>query len=145
TGTTGTAGAAKILVCPTGSDHQSSGDVAIIALVGVLGAGASAVGAISTVRHFVDPYWTPIHQGLLKVPLGAIAAVLGVVSVEAGLEGGAGGATSQGGLLLLAFVLGYSQQLLTRIVDTRGSQVREGLSGERSHRWSVPDASFSRL
>jgi hypothetical protein len=31
-----------------------------------------------------------------------------------------------------AFIFGYSQQILTRIVDSRGSEVREGLAGDRA-------------
>jgi hypothetical protein len=127
--------AAKAEICPTAPRGvERGGDVLLIALFGAVGAGVSAIGAISNLRHLVDPYGTPIWQGLLKVPIGAIAAVIGVLAVEGGLEPSAGVVNSQGGLLLLAFVFGYSQQILTRIVDNRGSEVREGLTGERTGR-----------
>jgi hypothetical protein len=80
----------------------------------------------------VDPYQTPIWQGLLKLPIGAFTALLGVLAVEQGLDAGAGIPTSQGGILFMAFVFGYSQLILTRAVDTRGSQIRAGLSGQRA-------------
>jgi hypothetical protein len=115
--------------CPTGSDAPTGGDVMLLAGIGAIAAGISAIAAISTVGSLVDPFSTPIYQGLLKIPVGAIAAILGVLAIEEGLEAGAGVPTTQGGIIFLAFVFGYSQQLLTRIVDNRGSQIRAGLSG----------------
>jgi hypothetical protein len=119
------------MVCPAGGGSPSGGDILIVALFGALGAGISAISAISTLRHIVDPYLTPIHQGLLKVPIGALASVLGVMGVGSGVVTGIPVIDGQGAILFLAFLFGYSQQLLTRIVDERGSRVRQGLSGER--------------
>ena len=65
----------------------------------------------------------------LKIPVGAFTAVMGVLAIEEGLDVGAGIPTTQGGILFLAFIFGYSQQLFTRMVDARGSRIRAGLAG----------------
>ena len=75
-------------VCATGSTDPQPGDVALVALVGAIAAGFSAV-ADARLRPLVDPYRTPIVQGLLKVPTGAFTALLGVLAVEQGLQAGA--------------------------------------------------------
>lgn len=118
-------------VCPTGGAAASGGDVMLVALIGGIAAGISAVAAISTLAPLADEYQTPILQGLLKIPIGAFTAILGVLAIEGGLDAGAGVPTSQGGILFLAFVFGYSQQIVTRMVDARGSQIRAGLTGQR--------------
>lgn len=119
-------------VCATGSADPQPGDVALVALVGAIAAGFSAVAGIARLRPLVDPYRTPIVQGLLKVPTGAFTAMLGVLAVEQGLQAGAGLPASQGGMLFLAFLFGYSQQIVTRFVDSYGSQIRAGLAGQRT-------------
>jgi hypothetical protein len=119
-------------VCVSGSPSPTAGDVALVALIGAIAAGFSAVAGVANLRPLVDPYRTPIVQGLLKVPTGAFTAVLGVLAVEQALQASAGLPSSQGGMLFLAFVFGYSQQLVTRFVDTYGAQIRAGLAGQRT-------------
>lgn len=119
----------RLPICPTGRTNPTGGDVALVALIGTIAAGVSAVAAVSSLGSLIDPFHTPIWQGLLKIPIGAFTAVLGVLAVEEGLDAGAGIPTTQGGILFLAFVFGYSQQLFTRMVDARGSRIRAGLAG----------------
>ena len=125
--------AAGAPVCATGFTGPTSGDVALIALIGAIAAGFSAVAGIAHLRPLVDPYQTPVVQGLLKVPTGAFTALLGVLAVEQGLQASAGVPASQGGMLFLAFVFGYSQQLVTRFVDAYGSEVRAALAEQQAH------------
>lgn len=119
-------------ICAAGFAGPTPGDVALVALIGAIAAGFSAVANVSKLRPLVDPYNTPVFQGLLKVPTGAFTAVLGVLAVEQGLQASAGLLSSQGGMLFLAFVFGYSQQLVTHFVDSYGAEVRSKLAGERS-------------
>jgi hypothetical protein len=61
-------------------------------------------------------YALPVAQGLLKIPFGAITAMLGIIllSTQTSLAGILG---SQAGLLTTAAVFDYSQQLFTRLID----------------------------
>lgn len=119
----------RLPVCPTGQNTPTGGDVMLVALIGMIAAGVSAVASISNLGSLIDPFHTPIWQGMLKIPVGAFTAVLGVLAIEEGLDAGAGIPTTQGGILFLGFVFGYSQQLFTRVVDARGSRIRAGLVG----------------
>ncbi len=126
-------------VCASGFRGPTHGDVALVALIGAIAAGFSAVANVSNLRPLVDPYRTPLFQGLLKVPTGAFTAVLGVLAVEQGLQASAGLPSSQGGMLFLAFVFGYSQQLVTRFVDSYGAEIRSRLAGQRTRGGASPD------
>jgi hypothetical protein len=119
-------------ICASGFPNSTPGDVALVALIGAIAAGFSAVANVTKLRPLVDPYQTPMFQGLLKVPTGAFTAVLGVLAIEQGLQATAGLSSSQGGMLFLAFVFGYSQQLVTHFVDSYGAEIRTNLAGERT-------------
>jgi hypothetical protein len=125
-------------ICPTGQTAPSGGDAVLVAFIGAIAAGMSAVAAVSKLGPTIDPYSSPLAQSLLKIPLGCLTAVLGVMTLERGLDVGAGLPTSQGGILFVAFVFGYSQELLTRIVDARGAQIRGMLDGRTSAGSRIP-------
>ncbi|PPK70110.1 hypothetical protein V5P93_001013 [Actinokineospora auranticolor] len=109
------------LVCATGATVPTSGDVWWLQLVGMLGASIAVVVLLLRTKPSVVPYTLTPYQAIVKILLGAIFAVVGVLMLRAGVfpdlvEGHAG-------LLLFALVLGYSQEVGTRMLDNFADQV----------------------
>jgi len=72
-------------------------------------------------------YSLSVAQGLLKIPFGAITALLGIilVSTQSSVSGLLG---SQAGLITAAVVFGYSQQLFTRLIDRQATGLLKAAS-----------------
>jgi hypothetical protein len=68
----------------------------------------------------------------LKVPLGALTAFTGVLIIQSGLIAGICPTGVKRPGSRLAVVFGYSQQLLTSLVDNRAKSVVNSTSGERN-------------
>jgi hypothetical protein len=111
-------------ICPT-SEHggPSGGDIAIVELLGVLGAAAAAGIAIRRIRGTSTPYSVPIVLAVFKLPAGAFAAFMGLLLLHAGFVPGFSALDSQGEILGYALVFGFSQELATRLVDQRAQAV----------------------
>ncbi|MBM7772080.1 hypothetical protein JOD54_002284 [Actinokineospora baliensis] len=107
--------------CPTGGATPTSGDVWWLQLMGMLGASIAVVVLLLRTKPSVVPYTLTPYQALVKVLLGSILSVIGVLILRAGLLTDV--VTSQAALLTFALVLGYSQQVGTRLLDTFADQV----------------------
>jgi hypothetical protein len=101
-------------IAPTGSD------VLFVALVGAAAGSLSGVLSINRLQGTSTPFAVPLALTVLKVPAGALSAVLGVLLLRAGLDIGI---TSSGAVLRWAILFGASQQLLTRLADLQGQAV----------------------
>jgi hypothetical protein len=117
------------LNCPTGSGaaRPNGGDVLLVALVGLLGGALAAVVSIRSLKLSTTPYDVPVALAMLKIPLGAFTAILGLVAIRGELVPGLSSLDSQGQILAYALVLGYAQQLLTRLLDQQAHTLLEGL------------------
>lgn len=112
------------VVCPSGERQTpSAGDVLIVAGLGALGGSLAALVAIRNLRGTSTPYDLPIALAVLKVPSGALTAVAGLLLLGGGFAPGFSDLDSQRQILAYALVLGYAQQILTRLVDERGQSV----------------------
>lgn len=111
-------------ICPLGKSNNRS-DVFIVELIGAAGAAVSAVVSLSRSQSVEDPYMVHVAQAVLKVSLGGITAVLGLLLLFAApgfrLE-------SQWQILSYAVVFGYSQQLFTRLIDSKGVELQKAAS-----------------
>lgn len=113
------------LVCPTGRAAASAGDVALVELVGLIGAAVAAARAVSGSTRPAAPYSVVVGLALLKTVLGAITAVLGVWFLRAGFVPGVDDVDSQAEILVYAVVFGYAQQVLTQLIDRRAEATTE--------------------
>ncbi|OIJ63883.1 hypothetical protein [Streptomyces mangrovisoli] len=111
-------------VCPLGGEPNPS-DILIIELVGAAGATVSAVYSLARQQRVENPYMVLIGQAILKVSLGGITALLGLLLLFAtpGFE-----ANTSWQILAYAAVFGYSQQLFTRLIDSKGDEVQKAAS-----------------
>jgi hypothetical protein len=119
-------------VCPSGQDPSSgvstpreptNKDVAIVAGMGLLGGALAAAFAIRKVRGTSTPYDVPLALAILKVPTGALTAVVGIVLLGGGFVPGFSELDSQRQILAYALIFGYAQQLATRLIDNQAQNI----------------------
>jgi hypothetical protein len=101
----------------------ASGDVTLVALLGMLGGGLSGAIAIRHLQGSSTPYDVPVALSLLKLPSGAISALIGLLFVRGGFVPGLSQLDSQPQILAYAFVFGIAQQLVTRLVDRQAQDI----------------------
>ncbi|WP_371781552.1 hypothetical protein [Streptosporangium subroseum] len=110
-------------ICPTGGLAPSSGDVPLVALIGMLGAALATAASISTRSELSTRYSLAVVQNLLKAPAGVATAVLGLLILNSGFVPGFSGLGSQPAILVWAMAFGYGQQIVTRFVDQRADSL----------------------
>ena len=105
------------LICAGGRATSGPADVWLTQLMGAGGALVSTVVLLLLRRPSLSPYILVGYQALIKVLLGALLAVIGVLALGAGLGDGLIGLRNQPAVLVAAVVFGYAQQLGTRLLD----------------------------
>jgi hypothetical protein len=117
------------LNCPTasGTTGPSSGDVLVVALLGLLGGALAASMSVRNLKGTTSPYDVPVALAVLKVPLGAFTAVLALVAIRADFVPGLSSLDSQEQILAYALVFGFAQQLFTRLLDQQAQTLLEHL------------------
>jgi hypothetical protein len=98
-------------------------DALLIEFVGLLGASLAATTGLRRIRGTAGPYSLPVALALLKVPSGALTAFLGLQLVRAQFVPGLSALDSSAQIVAWAIVLGYAQQLFTRVVDQQAENV----------------------
>jgi hypothetical protein len=99
------------------------GDVTLVALLGVLGGGLSSAVALRHLQGSSTPYDVPVALSLLKLPSGALSALVGLLFVRGGFVPGLSQLDSQPQILGYAFLFGISQQLITGLVDKQAQDI----------------------
>lgn len=134
-------GAPPTWVCPTG-EHPwnkdtptvegptSKHDVLVVLLLGVLGGALSAAVSIRGLTGSATPYDVPLALAALKVPLGALTALGGLIALQGEFVPGLSELDSQGQILAYALVFGYAQQLLSGLLDRRAQSLMEAAPGK---------------
>jgi hypothetical protein len=105
------------------------GDLALIEFVGVIAALVASVVALRNMRGTSTPYSLPVALAMLKIPLGALTAVLGLLLMSGGFVPGLSALDSSAQVLAWALIFGFSQQLLTRLVDQRAHSLLDNVGG----------------
>jgi hypothetical protein len=99
----------------------SSWDYALVMMVGMIAATLSAAAALSGLRAAGGPYDMVLPLFLLKVPAGALTAVLGLLLVQGGFVPGLTALDSPSQIIAWGAVFGAAQQLFTRSIDRHGA------------------------
>jgi hypothetical protein len=134
---------ARRLVCPTGESGfpaqadfdavvagtVSSWDVPLIELFGLIAACIAATVAFRRVRGTNTPYGLPATLALLKLPLGALTALLGLNLMRANFIPGLSALDSSAQIIGWAVVFGYAQQAFTQVVDRRTQDLLDDVGG----------------
>lgn len=134
---------AYMVVCPTGSQDAPAsteldqnfaavsawGDYLVVEIVGLVAAGVAAASALRKIRGTSTPYPVPVALAALKLPAGALTAVLGLLLMRGGFVPGLTSLDSSAQIIAWAVIFGYSQELFTKWVDRQGQRVLESVRG----------------
>jgi hypothetical protein len=99
------------------------GDVTLVALLGLLGGGLSATVSLRGLQGTSTPYDVPVALALLKLPSGALSALIGLLFVRGEFVPGLSQLDNQPQILAYAFLFGIAQQLVTRLVDQQAQDI----------------------
>jgi hypothetical protein len=108
--------------CPTGSRHPTGGDVFVVEVLGLFAAAITGAVAIRKLRGTSTPYAVPLASIVLKLPIGALTALGGLMLLRAGF-GPSLTALNQAQVSAYALVFGASQQLFMQFVDKQAKSV----------------------
>jgi hypothetical protein len=113
---------------PPGPGKQSRrlpapGDVSLVALLGLLGGALTTAIAMRKLQGSSTPYGIPIGLGLLKLPSGALSAIIGLLLIRGAFIPGLSQLDNQPQILAYAFIFGIAQHLVTRLVDRQAEDI----------------------
>jgi len=121
-----------VRACPTSQGltaHPRGADILVVGVLGALGGALAATLSIRNLKGTSTPYDVPVALAALKVPMGALTAILGLVAIQGDFIPGLTELDSQGQILAYALVFGFAQQALSRLLDKQAQTLLEGLPG----------------
>jgi hypothetical protein len=104
-------------------------DYPVVELLGLIAAALAAAAGVRGIRGTSTPYGVPVALALLKLPTGALTAVLGLIAMRGEFVPGLSALDTPGQILAWAVAFGYAQQLFTRFVDRRAQTVLDDVGG----------------
>lgn len=103
-----------------GNQQQSYIEIAlVVSLFGALGAVISSVPSLARTSGTWNPFNLPLYQMVVKVALGPLFALIGMILLESGVISNIQAPKSLSDLLVWALAFGIAQQAVTRVIDTR--------------------------
>jgi hypothetical protein len=130
------------VVCPTGRAPLDGDvddviaatvdrwDIPLIEIVGVVTAGVTGALAVRRLRGSSSPFGVPVALIALKLPTGALTALLGLMLMRGGFVPGLSALDTSPQILAWAVVFGGSQQLFTGLVDRQAQTVLDAVGGK---------------
>lgn len=115
--------------CPTGADAQPW-DVLFIQGFGLIAAAVSGAASLRNVRGTSTPYGLPLALAVLKLPAGALTAVLGLQLMRGGFVPGLSDLDNPAQIVAWAITFGAAQQLFTGLVDRQAQTVLDDVGGQ---------------
>ena len=116
-------------VCPSSSylAEPSRIDLAIVAMMGLLGGALSASIAVQQMPGTSTQYSVPLALTILKLPAGAMTAIIGLILVRGAFIPGLSNLDTQGQILAWSVLLGFAQHLVTRTIDHKAQNILDGI------------------
>ena len=108
-------------------DDAGRWDILLLEGIGLLAAGVAGAASLRGIRGTSTPYSVPVAAAVLKLPTGALTAVLGLILMRGGFVPGLSALDTSAQIVAWAILLGYSQQLLTRFVDRHAQTVLDSV------------------
>jgi hypothetical protein len=102
-------------------------------VVGLVAAAVAAAAALRQINGTSTPFAVPVALAVLKLPTGALTAVLGLLLMRGQFVPGLSNLDTSAQIVAWAVVFGYAQQLFTRLVDERGQAVLQAVGGPENH------------
>jgi len=110
-------------------DAVSGWDIFLIELVGLVAAALAGATTLRKARGTSTPYGVPIAVAVLKLPSGALTALLGLLFIRGGFVPGLSALDSPAQIIAWAVIFGYAQQLFTHMVDNQAHSVLDAAGG----------------
>ena len=104
-------------------------DLFLVEIVGLLAAAVAAGAALRNMRGTTTPFGVPVALAMLKLPSGALTALLGLVLMRGGFVPGLSALDTSAQILAWAVVFGYAQQLFTRLIDNQAHGLLDDVGG----------------
>jgi hypothetical protein len=104
-------------------------DLFVVEAIGLAAAAVAAAAAIRGIRGSSEPYGLPVALAALKLPSGAMTAVLGLLLMRGQFVPGLTALDTSAQILAWALLFGYGQQLFTRLVDQQAHTVLDSVRG----------------
>jgi hypothetical protein len=104
-------------------------DLIVVELVGLTAASIASAAAIRRIKGSSERYGLPVALAALKLPTGALTAVLGLLLMRGQFVPGLTALDTSAQILAWALVFGYAQELFTRLVDQQGQTVLDSVRG----------------
>ncbi len=108
---------------------SKAADLLIIEIVGLVAAALASAIALRRMRGTSTPYAVPVALILLKLPAGALTAVLGLLFMRGGFVPGLTALDTSAQIIAWAIIFGYAQQVFTRLLDNQGQDILHDVSG----------------
>jgi hypothetical protein len=93
----------------------------LVMAFGSVGALVSTIPALAAIPRVTSPFNFPLQQALLKIILGSLTALVGVIAT--GSAGVTNGYASLQALIGTAIVFGAGQQVVTQYLDRRAGEI----------------------
>jgi hypothetical protein len=117
---------------PIVRDQANAWDILTVEIVGLIAALVASAIALRNIRGTTTPYSLPVALTLLKLPTGAVTAILGLLLMRGGFVPGLSALDTPAQILSWAVIFGYSQQVFTRFADERAHAVLDQVGSTSS-------------
>lgn len=115
-------------------------DVPLVAILGLAAAVLSAALSLRKLQGTTLPYSLPVALAVLKLPSGALTAVIGILLMRGEFVPGLSALDTPSQILAWAVLFGYAQQLFTQFVDQQAQGLLDQVSSQDVPRSAVPTA-----
>jgi hypothetical protein len=115
-------------------------DFLVVEAAGLTAAAVAAAFALRKIRGSSVPYGLPVALAILKLPLGALTAVLGILLMRGQFVPGLSDLDTSAQILAWALVFGYAQQLFSRLIDQQADAVLNAVHSTEADRPSDGDS-----
>ncbi|MGV9456200.1 hypothetical protein [Streptomyces sp. NPDC003635] len=120
---------ATAYICPVEGKEPEGANVLLVAS---LGAASAALAGAASIRHIhgsAVPYMVPMSLLVLRIPIGALSAILGLVLIHGEFIPGLTALDSRAQIAAWAVAFGIGQESLTRLLDKKGNLLLENVRG----------------
>jgi hypothetical protein len=134
-------------ICPLGGYRAAGSDVFLIEFMGMFAAALAGAASLSTMRGNSSPYQVSMLLLLLRLPAGAMTAVLGILLVSGAFFPGLTSLDASAQIIAWAAAFGILQEPVTRAVDKTGRSFLEELTpteGDKERSRARPSPAPSR-
>jgi hypothetical protein len=114
----------------------NDGDIWLILGLGTVAAAVAAAAALRSIRGTSTPYSLPVALALLKLPTGALTALLGLLLMRGNFVPGLSALDTSAQIVAWAIIFGYAQQLFTRLVDRQAHAVLDDVGNSNQSKTS---------